>query len=426
MLARILHPSPKICAFLGPLIENLSKPQRAHLEQLCDAIVVCETEHTLAAMQRLFVSTTDQSNWADFLRISPWEPEPVRAGLLTEQIKWALEQGQKNGQATEIYLNFDDSLGEKDEASWRLEALDWHHDHTRSTRANPRYQKAYCYLACTMCVGEVTVTLDVRLYLRARTVRAINRHRAPEDRIHFRSKNSIVRQMLERIAPHLPPEVAVIVQFDSWYASKKLLKFVHRRKWQFTCGVKSNRKLNGTRLDEQHRKEKHKWHTRVRVANAKKEERSYYVRQLDGRLEELFFDLRVLISKRHLGQQHPAYFASTRDCKPQAILQGYTGRWSCEVVNFYLKVELGMSDFRLWRYEAVDKYVVAVHLAWAYIERRFVTERDAQIKCCGDLIRRHRDEHAEAVLTAAVEMTLAGATREQVLRRFLSQPPAKD
>lgn len=130
-----------------------------------------------------------------------------------------------------------------------------------------------------MCIGEVTVTLDVRLYLRARTVRAINRHRVPEERLGFRSKNTIVRQMIKRIAPHLPSDCGVIIQFDSWYASKKLLKFVHRRKWQFTYGVKSNRKLNGTRLDEQHRKEKHKWHARVRVTNAKKQERSYYVRQ---------------------------------------------------------------------------------------------------------------------------------------------------
>lgn len=424
MLARILHPSPKLCAFLDPLIESLSTPQRAHLQELCDGVLVCETEHTLAAMQRLFVETTDPSNWADFLRISPWQPDAVRAELLKAQIDWAIEHGQKSGQATEIYLNFDDSLGEKDDATWRLEALDWHHDHTRSTPERPRYKKAFCYLACTMCVGEVIVTLDVRLYLRTRTVRIINRQRAPEERVRFRSKNSIVRQMLDRIAPHLPPGWPVIVQFDSWYAAKKILKFVHRQQWQFTCGVKSNRKLNGVRLDEQNRREKHKWHTRVRVTNAKKEERSYYVRQLDGRLEELSFNLRVLISKRRLGQRNPAYFASTRDCKPQASLQGYTGRWSCEVVNFYLKVELGLSDFRLWRYEAVDKYVVAVHLAWAYVERRFVKERGIQIKCCGDLIRRHREEHAESLLTAAVEMTLGGATRDQVLQRFLSREPA--
>ena len=109
MLARILHSSPELCAFLDPLIESLSKPQRAHLRELCDAVLVCETEHTLAAMQRLFVETTDPSNWADFLRISPWEPDAVRAELLKAQIDWAIEHGQKSGQATEIYLNFDDS-----------------------------------------------------------------------------------------------------------------------------------------------------------------------------------------------------------------------------------------------------------------------------------------------------------------------------
>jgi hypothetical protein len=143
------------------------------------------------------------------------------------------------------------------------------------------------------------------------------------------------------------------------------------------------------------------------------------VRQLDGRLEQLAFDVCVLISKRHLGQQAPAYFVSTRDCKTQAILQGYTGRWSCEVVNFYTKTQLGLADFRCWSYTAADKYVVAVHLTWAYVERRFHTERDTQVKCYGDLLRRHRDEHSEALLKAAVEMAHAGATPTAVLQRFI-------
>lgn len=95
MLARILHPSPKLCAFLDPLIESLSKPQRTHLQELCDAILVCETRHTLAAMQRLFVETTDQSNWADFLRISPWNPDAVRAELLKAQIDSGVNENVK-------------------------------------------------------------------------------------------------------------------------------------------------------------------------------------------------------------------------------------------------------------------------------------------------------------------------------------------
>jgi len=419
MLARILHPSPQLCAFLEPLCGSLSKPQKTHLQELCDALLVCESEHTLAALQRLFVATTDVSNWADFLRSSPWQPNAVRAGLLPAQIAWAIEQGQKSCQAKEIYLNFDDSLGTKAEATWRLEVVDWHHDHAHSTPQQPRYKKAFCYVVCTLCIGTVVVTLEVRLYLRRRTLRALNRGRAPHERIRFQSKNTLVRAMLARIAPYLPPDWSVIVQFDSWYASHKLLKFVRRQQWQFTCGLKFNRKLNGARLDHLHLKEKHKWYTRVRVTNAKGEARCYYVRQRAGRLEQLPFDLCVLISKQHLGQKAPAYFASTRACKATAILQGYTGRWSCEVVNFYTKTQLGLEDFRCWSYEATDKYVVAVHLAWAYVERRFHAEKSAQLKCYGDLLRRHRDEHAVALLKAAVEMAQAGAPLDQVLQRFV-------
>ena len=73
----------------------------------------------------------------------------------------------------------------------------------------------------------------------------------------------------------------------------------------------------------------------------------------------------------------------------------------------------------------MDKYVVAVALAWAYVERRLVEERGTQIKCGGDLIRRHREEHAESLLKAAVGMALDGARLDQVLQRFLKREPAE-
>lgn len=422
MLTRIVRNSPSLCTFLDPLISDLSKPQRLHLQELCDALLVCESEHTLAAMQRLYVETTDTSNWADFLRMSPWDSEAMRMNLLRSQISQVIEEGKNSCQAKEIYLNIDDSLGEKGLVTKRLEVVDIHHDHTRSTPTQQRYLNGFCYLVCTMRVGEATATLDLQLYLRARTVRAVNRKREPEERIRFRSKNTLVREMLKRIAPLLPEGWTVIVQFDSWYASNKLLKFVHRRNWHITCGVKFNRNLDGNSLDTHHRKLRHKWHDRVTVSTAEGKT-SYFVYQLDGRFKGLSIDLRVLITKRRLGQKTPAYFASTRtDCKTQAILQGYSGRWSCEVVNFYTQRKLGIEDFRLWRYEAVDRYVVAVHLAWAYIEQRFFKERGSEIKCYGDLIRRHREEHAEAWLEAAVRMTQDGATLDQVLQRFLRRP----
>ena len=52
MLTRIVHNSAKLCAFIDHLNLDLSKPQRQHLLNLADALLVCEDEKTLAALQR--------------------------------------------------------------------------------------------------------------------------------------------------------------------------------------------------------------------------------------------------------------------------------------------------------------------------------------------------------------------------------------
>jgi hypothetical protein len=109
----------------------------------------------------------------------------------------------------------------------------------------------------------------------------------------------------------------------------------------------------------------------------------------------------------------------------QQALQGYRRRWSCEVLNFYLKTQLGLADFRVRCYAAVDKYMVVVLLTWAYVERRYEQERSAQIKTYGDIIRRHREEHAVDWLTGALEMLRESGSVQQVVERFLrleSQP----
>src|SRR4051794_26235439 len=99
------------------------------------------------------------------------------------------------------------------------------------------------YLECTLRVGDLTATADLRLYLRDKTVRRLNRHRSPEHRVHFRSKFHLARDILEALKPLLPAGWTIYVQFDSWYASEKLLKYVHRQGWHAVCALKSNRTL---------------------------------------------------------------------------------------------------------------------------------------------------------------------------------------
>jgi len=390
---------------------------------MADALLVCEDRKTLAALQRQFVEAPDPSNMADFLRISPWKATEVRAALRAGQVSWLVEQAELAELPKVIYINLDDSLGEKDKNTRHLEPVDWFHDHSESSRTKPRFKNGFCYLVCTLHIGELVVTVDLRLYLREKTVHRLNRHRDSGQRIPFRSKSSLARLILEDLRPLLPKGWQVFVQFDSWYASARLLKYVHRQRWHTTCGLRCNRILNGLRLDHLAYKLRHRRYTRVRVSATDGNKTTYYVRDTIGRLNKVPFKVRVFFSKRHPREKSSAYFMSTALTRSASqALQGYRGRWSCEVANFYLKTQLGLADFRVQSYEAVDKYMVVVHLAWAYVERRFEQERSTLIKTYGDLIRRHRDEHAVTWLTGALEMMAKTNDVQAVLQHFLRLP----
>jgi hypothetical protein len=420
MLTRILHNSDELCTFLDQLDLGLYQPQRRHILNMADALLVCEDKKTLAALQRQFVGAPDASNMADFLRISPWRANHVRTALRVHQVAWLIAEVERTGASKVIYINIDDSLGEKDKGTRHVEPVAWFFDHSESTKTKPRYKNAFCYVVCTMRVGPNVATVDLQLYLREQTVRRLNRKRSKGQRIPFRTKYRIARQMLVELAPLLPEGWQVFVQFDSWYASRRLIKYVRRQGWHVTCGLKCNRRLDGKRIDRHAQALRHRWYTRVSVTTADGDKRTYYVRRLDGRLAEVPYDVRVYFSKRHPREKSPAYIACTDlTCSAKQALQGYTWRWSCETVNFYLKTQVGLEDFRVRSYEAVDRYIVVVHLAWAYVEQRFAQERSAQIRTYGDIIRRHRDEHAIDWLKGAIEMAIETGDTDLVLQRFL-------
>ncbi|MEM3658597.1 MAG: hypothetical protein QXQ66_09335, partial [Candidatus Hadarchaeum sp.] len=110
MLTRIVHQSSELCTFFDQLPIEMSQPQRRHILNLADALLVCEDTKTLAALQRQFIAAPDASNMADFLRISPWQADDVRAALRRSQVTWLLEQAAQRNLPKVLFINLDDSL----------------------------------------------------------------------------------------------------------------------------------------------------------------------------------------------------------------------------------------------------------------------------------------------------------------------------
>jgi hypothetical protein len=307
-------------------------------------------------LQRLSLDAPDPSNLADFLRLSPWDERDLRQ-VVTAFVIRDLLRDHPPGQPLTVFVSFDDCTTPKDKGTRRLQGVDWTFDHTQH-----RTCKGAVHVAGRLHVGERSYTFSWRPYLRAQTVRRLNRQRPKKRRLVFRSKLQLAREMLEELKPYLPPDADVYVLFDRWYAAADLLRFIRRQGWYTICAIKSNRRLNGTKLKVHDQQLRGTRYTRVGVTAAGGASTSYWVREILGKLKRLGGRVRVVISRRHPRDKRPKYFLSTDvTLTAQEILTWYGKRWSQEVDYWFLKQQLGLGDFRVQAYEAMAKWYALVY-----------------------------------------------------------------
>ena len=67
-------------------------------------------------------------------------------------------------------------------------------------------------------------------------------------------------------------------------------------------------------------------------------------------------------------------------------------------------VGLGLADFRVQSYEAIEKWFAVVFLAFGFLQWRLNHERtQAQWHSLADVVRHHRYEHARTLLETACQ-----------------------
>lgn len=415
-MVAIIRRSAAVVTFVGLLTLSLSAPQRQHVERLADLIVVAPRRKTLAQLALQELDGVDASNLADFFRISPWDPDDVRLPLCEFII---LYLAGKVDPTLPIYLTLDDSLTVKDKGTRKLQSVDWHFDHNRK-----QVVKGGNHVVLGIHWGGYHFPLLWRLYLREKTVRRINRRRK-HNKLRYHSKLKLARQMLERIVSKLPKGTPVYVLFDAWYTSAELVKWIRRQGWHVIAGLKSNRKLSGRSLTDWRNELKGRSYCRVRLELADGRRRTYWVRSIQGRLQGVPGEVRILISQTGPGARRaPRYFLCT-DMKlsVQEILRRYQNRWSQEVDYWHVKLQLGLGDFRLQSYEAIEKWYAVVYLALAFLYWQCYEDRDTCGRTTGlsEVMLRLREAHQEEVLRAVYEEGLRRTPVDEVLARYLKR-----
>ena len=418
-MVRIVRRSATVVTFVGMLGLVLSVPQRHHVERFVDMIVMAPRRKTLAQLAAQEFAGVDVSNLADFFRISPWDPDDLRWPLVVFILRDLVRR--VTDPTAPIFLTIDDSLTVKDKGTRQLQSVDWHFDHNRRQTV-----KGGNHVVLGIHWGGYHYPLLWRLYLRQSTVRRLNRRRK-NHRLRYHSKLALARQMLQQIRPQLPAGKPVSVLFDSWYTSAQLVQWIRRQGWHVIAGLKSNRKLSGRKMTDWHKDSKGRryCHVQLRLANGRV--RTYWVRTCAGRLKGVSGEVRVLMSQTGPGAKAPKYFlCSDTTLSAQEILSRYQNRWSQEVDYWHVKVQLGLGDFRLQSYEAIEKWYAVVYLTLIQLYWQCYEDRDqhGRATTLSEVMSRMREDHHRAVLRAACAEVADGTPVADVLRRYLQEPAA--
>ena len=243
----------------------------------------------------------------------------------------------------------------KDKGTHKLASVAYHFDHNKH-----RNIKASNHLVLGISCLGYHYPLMFRLYLRTKQANKLKN--AGNSTAIFKSKLELAIEMLQAVQPIIPTEQPVTVLFDSWYASEDLLKWITRQGWQVVCAVKGNRNLTGEQLTQWHKRHKGKRYTHVKLRLADGRFRFYRTRSHTGCVKGLSEEVRIVISEKGKGAGRPKYFLSTdTSLSEKTILQHYQRRWSQEVDFWYVKQELGLSDYRLQNLEAIKKWHTVVY-----------------------------------------------------------------
>jgi hypothetical protein len=417
----IVQRSVAVVTFVGLLNLTMTAPQLQLLQRFTDLLVLTPRRKTLAQRAVLELDAVDASNLADFFRISPWVSDDLALALLRFVLDYRHAR-HCGSPPTPHYLSLDDSLALKDKGTRQLQAVDWHFDHNQH-----RTVQGSNHVVLRLHWGAYHFPLSWRLYLRQSTVRRLNRRRQA-NRLRYRSKRQLTQQMRQQVRSRLPQGNAVYVRFDSWYTSAKLVKWIRQQGWHVIAAVKSNRKVSGQPSTVWLEGLQGHSYDRVSLDQANGKRRTYCVRSIWGKLRGVPGTVRVHLSQTGPGVRAPKYFLSTDvRLSSQEVLRRYPIRWSQEVDFWYVKECLGLADYRLQSYEAIEKwytvvYHVLVYLYWC----RYEDHQPGQpVESLSEVMTRIRQNHHRDVLRRACEEAAGGTPVEQVLKRYLVEPRPK-
>lgn len=295
--------------------------------------------HLLLASEKKQLSRAEgksESAFSRFFGVYVWDRQTVEAAR--RQAHWSEVEAyvkQHRVHRLTLRLILDDTVVPK--SGEAFDRLGIHYSSTLDKQV-----KGHCFVVLYAAIGPFRFPVDYRWYL--------NEDRCPQAGMVFKTKLALAVEMLtELLLPSTVPIRTVDVLLDGGYAEKEVLDYIVAQGWYFYARLAANRTLEEIQF--------------VGVGGKKYPKKLSHIKSGEV-VTPSYLGQKVKVVRQR-GENHPRYLmtncltASNSKVRIRAKM-----RWDVEVFFRRIKQHLGFGAYRVRRWQAIEKYILAVWIAY--------------------------------------------------------------
>jgi SRSO17 transposase len=273
------------------------------------------------------------------------------------------------------------------------------------------YAKGHTIAGCALIYRGVVIPYAVRLWANQAFCNGPQKLARGEERVQFRKLTHLAADMVGEVSPPSPGRV--IVLFDSYYLCPAVIRACQAKGFPFVGVAKKNRNFypNGRLRDKRKL-------GRYGANLLRRDGRNTTVAGKKHRLAERVGQLskagrvKLVFSRRPRETSWIAIATNESRWGMKTILSHYLIRWGIEVLFKMSKQYLGLGDYQLLRYRAVERYLHLVFIAHLLLTHLALREPDVQAAI--------KDHHSLLRLPSVpqLQQTLRTMLLQDVLQRL--------
>ena len=348
----------KIKPFFGRLAERFGRPAFQHFSLLVLAITTSQCGSTVVNLAKLLRDSTHRTKHGEFLWKADWDESAVVQQIALDTLRRLYRKG---GGACYLILDETQTL-KRAKKMFGVSKL-YHH-------ATGKYGTGHTMLK--VCLGYRGVTIPWGSWLWLKPEHAKKQKRA------FSKLTELAALAIHNA--DLPRNLKVTVLFDAYYLCDVVADACTARGWHYIGVGKSNRNLV---IDEaKHKLDKYgrnllgrkgRWH---RIGGLSRSG-WYELAERVGFMNKLG-EVKVVFSRRRGDRKVVALVTDDRGAPVTQVVGDYLKRWAVELLIKDEKQQLGLGDYRVLRYRAVERHLHLVDVAYACLTHLALSEPGAQ------------------------------------------------